>query len=77
MEMKPGQMRDVVVDLTAADGRRSIYFIDLACVPVLHAKDGKFAGTLTAAQKAAGRRDRGHLDCRDQGQGALPERRSL
>ena len=51
LEMKPGQMRDVVVDLAAADGRRSIYFIDLACVPVLHAKDGKFAGTLTASQK--------------------------
>lgn len=45
--LAPGQLKDVVVDL-AADGRRSVYLLDLAGVRVLHAKDGTFSGSVMA-----------------------------
>ncbi len=45
LEMKPGQLSDVVVDFES-DGKRIVHVIDLSCAPVIHAKDGVVAGEI-------------------------------
>jgi lysophospholipase L1-like esterase len=47
LRFKPGVMTSLVIDL-AGGGRRSLYVIDFACVPVLHLKDGAIEGVVTA-----------------------------
>jgi len=54
LQLRVGDLAGLVVGL-AADGRRSIYLVDLACTPVLHLKDGAVEGVV----KAEGERPEG------------------
>ncbi len=48
--LQNGDAAEAVIDLVDAQGRRAVYVLDLARVPVLHLKDGKVSGTILAPE---------------------------
>lgn len=70
LEMKPGQLSDVVVDF-AAEGKRTVCVIDLSCVPVLHPKNGVFSGEIFSNAEDSNGKQLGTWTLRREGKGLL------